>query len=181
MPPEPASLLRWAFLSPMRLGLVSILVAGTIVTCVLLTAGAQQGTHAAEPAPGPSSRHSVPPPKPSISIPQPGESLDGTASRRIRITARTFVDAWAIDAHSTTKARWLRTVRPLTTASLYRGLQATDLARLPGGQIERVQLEQIGPFAASAIVTLTNELQVRVELVTDNNAWVVADLRPVGT
>jgi hypothetical protein len=182
MPPEPSSLLRWAFHSPIRLASVGVLVASTVVACVLLAAGSQHGTNAvAAQQPTRSASPNVPPATPSISTPSPGETVHVAQQGRIRAAARAFVDAWVSDGRRITRPAWLRKIRPLTTASLFRGLAATDPARLPPGQVQRVQLERIGPFAATAVVTLNSGLQVQVELLTEHSGWVVADVRPAGT
>ncbi len=95
-------------------------------------------------------------------------------------TASEFVDVW-VRGRSMRPAQWHRALEPLTTASLYRGLQSTDPSRLPEGYVSDARLEQLGPFAGTAVLTLTNDIVLEVQLVAQHRGWVVSNIQPAGT
>jgi hypothetical protein len=176
----PPSMLRWVFHSPLRLTGVCCAVAGILVGGVLLAVPQpQQDTHVlAHPVVQP--RPVTPTPAPPEPTSTPSETVGTRERTGVTTASREFVNAWARHEHPTPRPRWLRTIEPLTTGSLYRGLRATDPARLPRGHAHRMQLEQVGAFGATTVVTLTGGLQVQLQLVTEHGHWVVANIRPVG-
>jgi hypothetical protein len=181
----PPSVVRWAFHSPLRLALVCAAVTGVLVVAVFLaTTQLRHGVHAvARPAARPVPPSAVPTPSTSTSplIPTPSETTGTRARARVMHVSRVFVDAWARHGRLVPRAAWLRRIERRTTSSLYRGLEVTDPARLPRGRAQRVDLEQLGAFAATTSVTLTSGLRLEVRLVVENGRWLVADVRPVGT
>ena len=179
----PPSVLRWAFYSPTRLAVVSLVVAGIVVGGVVLARAQvhpppQQVTQPRQPV----TRLSTPTPttRPDDQASVPGERVPRSVRTTIVRSARAFVDAWARDARPQSGAVWLREIRPLTTPSLYRGLRVTDPARLPRGPVRRVHLRQVGPFAGAAVVALGGGLRVDVRLVSERARWLVADIEPAG-
>jgi hypothetical protein len=176
----PPSMLRWVFHSPLRLTGVCCAAAGILVGGVLLAAPQPpQHTHVrARPVVQPR------PVTPTPALPEPtsapSESVGTRERTGVTTASREFVNAWARHEHPTARPRWLRTIEPLTTGSLYRGLRATDPARLPRGHAHWVQVEQVGAFGATTVVALSGGLQVQLQLVTEHGHWVVANVRPVG-
>lgn len=176
----PPSIMRWTFYSPLRLAVVSLAVAGILVGGVLIATSQPQHNHAAIAQPAARQTHAPTATVPPTPTPTPSETLDARAHANVTKASRIFVNAWATNEQEAGRNRWLRTIRPLTTDSLFRGLKVTDLARLPRGSVERVRLQEAGAFAATSTVTLSSGLQVEVHLVAEKGHWVVADLRPVG-
>ncbi len=78
-------------------------------------------------------------------------------------------------------AQWRRALRPLTTVSLYAGLRSTDPVALPAGDVVGVRLDELGPFAAGAVVRLTSGMVLDVDLVAERGSWVVSNIQPEGT
>jgi hypothetical protein len=176
----PPSLVRWAFHSPLRLLGVSLAVVAVLVGGVGIAATLTQG-------PGKPARATSQPvstPAPTVipdPLPSASESLSARDRRTATRTARAFVNAWAKDGQQTkSRTEWLRTMRALTTASLFRGLKFTDPAALPTGRVEQVHLKTLGAFSADFTVTLTTGLRVAVQAVAEGGKWAVADIRPVG-
>lgn len=187
MPPR---IVRWTFHSPLRLVVVSLAVAGILAGGAVLTAVSSGVRARPEPAattaPGPAAAmRSAPTPAPSPGpTPAPTPAAEAvTAQTRDAAAgaARAFVDAWATAGRGRSHADWLQRIEPLTTPTLYRGLRATDTARLPGGEAGDVTLDELGPFAGAATVGLTSGVVLQVQLVTDHGRWVVADVRPAGS
>jgi hypothetical protein len=175
----PPSLVRWAFHSPLRLLGVSLAVVAVLVGSVGIAASLTQD-------PGRSTRAAtqpVPTPAPTAgptSLPTASESVSTRDRHTATRTARAFVNAWARGGEALSRPEWLRTMRSLTTVSLYRGLKFTDPAALPTGRVRKVHVETLGAFSADLTVTLTNGLRVTVQAVADGGQWVVSDIRPVG-
>jgi hypothetical protein len=176
----PPSLVRWAFHSPLRLlgvslAVVAVLVGGVGIATTLTQDPGKPARAASQPVPTPAPTV-VPDPLPSAS-----ESVSARERRTATRTARAFVNAWAKGGQATqSRPEWLRAMRSLTTASLYRGLKYTDAAALPTSRVRQVHLETLGAFSADFTVTLTSGLRVAVQAVADGGQWVVADIRPVG-
>jgi hypothetical protein len=182
----PPSILRWAFHSPLRLALVAVTLTGVLVgVLVLVTTQSRHDVHAvARPAaarPVPASPVPSPPASTPTPTPTPSERTGTRARTRVVNVSRVFVDTWARHGRPTPRSTWLRRIERRTTPSLYRGLEVTDPARLPHGRAQRVDLAELGAFAATTNVTLTSGLQVEVRLVVENGRWLVADVRPVDT
>lgn len=179
----PPSILRWAFHSPLRLALVGVAVTGVLVgALVLVTTQLRHDVHAVpRPVARPVPASAVPSPPTATPAPTPSESPGMHARAQVVNVSRLFVDAWARHGPPVPRSTWLRRIERRTTPSLYRGLEVTDPARLPRGRAQRVDLEQLGAFAASTSVTLTSGLRVEVRLVVENGRWLVADVRPVDT
>ncbi len=77
-------------------------------------------------------------------------------------------------------AQWQRALKPLSTASLYAGVRSTHPASLPAGEVVRVRLDQLGPFAAGALVRLSSGLVLDVDLVAEHGRWAVSNIKPAG-
>lgn len=69
-----------------------------------------------------------------------------------------------------------RSLRLLSTPSLWRGLRLTDAATLPRGAVTAVHLEAVGPFAGTAIAELDTGSAIAVTVVAQG--WRVADVQP---
>jgi len=184
VPPEPPGILRWAFYSPARLAAVCLVVAGIVVGGVLL-ARSQTVPSARPPTPQqqvprPVARAGTPTATAGDDAPTPTERVPASVRVALVRSARAFVEAWARDAQPASRLRWLHEVRPLATGTLYRGLRATDPARLPRGHVRDVDLEAAGPFAGTAVVALTGSVRIEVRLVAEQDRWLVADIRPTG-
>ncbi len=156
------------------------MVAGIVVGGVVLarSQAPPPARHVAQ-HPRPVARVSTPTAAPGDQAPVSGERVPPSVRTGIVRSARVFVDAWARDAQQP-RWQWLHHIRPLTTPSLYQGLRVTDPARLPRGQVRRVDLEQAGPFAGAAVVELGGGLRVEVRLVAERDRWLAADIRPAG-
>jgi hypothetical protein len=176
----PPSVVRWAFFSPARLALVCLAVGLVIVGAVLLaTRGSPAETRAVRPAETTTPRSQ---PSPSIAPTATSSEPVGPAARRhVTRTARAFVDVW-VSGRSMSRSAWHAALEPLTTTSLYRGLRSADPSRLPSGaSVTDARLEQLGPFAGTAIVMLTGGTALDVHLVAQHDGWVVSNIRPAGT
>jgi hypothetical protein len=177
----PPSILRWAFHSPARLAAVSLVTAGIVVGVVVL-AGSQTPPRTRAPAPQRVAEvvHPTPTATAGDAAPTSSERVSPSVRADISRSARRFVQAWARDAKPAPRSRWLPAMRAQTTGSLYRGLRATDPARLPRAHVRGVDLEEAGPFAGTAVVTLSGHLRVVVRLVAERGRWLAADIRPAG-
>jgi hypothetical protein len=188
VPPKPPNILGWPFHSPARLAAVTVVVAGIVVGGVMLARSylLPLSRQATPPAPQPVAQTVAQPRTPTASAtsgdhaPPPSERVPSSVRTGLLRSARAFVDAWALDADTPARMSWLREIRPLTTQSLYEGLRATDLARLPRGHVRRADLRQPGPFAGTVVVVLTRGVRVEVGLVAEQDRWLVADIRPAG-
>jgi hypothetical protein len=177
----PPSLVRWVFHSPLRLLGTCLAVLGVLVgTVVFVDASTEPRAVARQPQP-PVTAAPTPTPSPTERAePTPSEVVTSAERKSATAAAEAFVDAWTSGARQEQpRAAWRRSIRPLTTSTLYQGLSVTDPSRLPHAAIRRVRADSVGAFAADFIVTLTSGLRLDVRMVSDRGRWVASDIRPV--
>ncbi len=172
------SVLGWAFFSPVRLALVCLAVGVVLVgTVTLATHESSDEEPAVRPANTAPARSVAPS---SLPPARPSEAVSQDTRREATNTARRFVEVW-VSGDAMPGREWHRALEPLTTASLHQGLQMTDPARLPAGHVSAAHLQELGPFAGTAVVTLTGDVVLQVQLVAQHGGWVVSNVQPAGT
>jgi hypothetical protein len=157
-----AELLAWCFNSPRRLGAV-------LVGLLALLIGAGVAVNAIRS--GPSQR------SPSSAVGVSGVSPDAGPAVQ---AALAFTRAWASKPASVTDEQWRRSVDPLATPDLVRGLAVTDPAALPGGApAGDPTIRFVSVSSALIEVPLSSGTRVLVTVVLVNGHWLASDVQPV--
>jgi hypothetical protein len=168
----------WLLRSPRRLLALTALGVGVLTVGAM---GLDEPTPATAPVPASSpvasQRTSVPDAATSVAPPQT-HTEHKTPARPIKRAAVRFLDQYVIAPRSQRPAASPRSVRALSTPSLWRGLRLADPAEIPRGMVTAVHLEAVGPYSGTATAELDTGAVLAVTVVAWNRGWRVADVKP---